>query len=83
MSKQIKRVSLIIILIMAVISCFRGTYASVLDDIASFSVQGVAGVLALGTQQLVVLIFAALHALTGEITGIGSGSSSGRSRKHR
>ena len=83
MSKQIKRVSLIIILIMAVISCFRGTYASVLDDIASISVQGVAGLLTIVLQQAAVLFFAALHALTGAITGIGSGSSSGRSCKHR
>ena len=82
MSKQIKRISLIIILIMVVISCFRFTYASVLDDLVSIGVPGLIGVLTRSLQFFASLFFGALHALTAAITGIASGSSSGRSSKH-
>ena len=69
MSKKITKIALATIIIMILMACFRFSYASALDDIASAIVEGVAGLLLLGIQQLAAMIFAALNLLTNAITG--------------
>lgn len=76
MTKKITKISLITIVLLVLLACFRFTYAigfDTFDNIGAGLVEGIAGVLLLGLQQLVALFFMALNMLTISITGVASG----------
>lgn len=69
MTKRIVKISLITIFLIICMACFRFSYAAAWDDIFSGLAEGIVGLLALGIQQLAVLLFGAINLLTGAITG--------------
>lgn len=78
MTKKITKISLITIVLLVLLACFRFSYASigdVFDDLGALLVEGIAGLLLLGIQQLAVLFFGALNVLTGAVVGLASDGS--------
>ena len=69
MTKRIVKISLITIFLIICMACFRFSYAAAWDDIFSGLAEGIVGLLALGLQQLAVLLFGAINLLTAGITG--------------
>ena len=74
--KQFKKISLISLFLIVLIGCCNVSYGAnsvfgkVADNLGSIALEGFVGFLALGIQQLAVLIFGALQLLTTAITGI-------------
>lgn len=82
--KQLKRISLILLILIILVGCFNVSYGSITDklnklkdfgifvaqNVGDLAVEGVVGYLALGLQLLAMLFFNALHLITIAITGV-------------
>lgn len=79
--KQLKRISLILLILIILVGCFNVSYGSITDKLKDFGklvgqnpvdllLEGIVGYLALGLQLLAMLFFNALHLITIAITGV-------------
>ena len=82
--KQLKRISLILLVLIVLVGCFNVSYGSVLGDLASkigskigdIAVEGIVAVLTVGLQLLATMFFGALHVITIAITGVSGDTAS-------
>lgn len=82
--KQLKRISLILLVLIVLVGCFNVSYGSVLGDLASkigskigdIAVEGLVAVLTVGLQLLATMFFGALHVITIAITGVSGDTAS-------
>lgn len=76
MTKKFTKIGLITLVLLALLACFRFSYAGTISDafdaLGATLIEGLAGVLLLGIQQFAALIFGALNVLTTGITGADS-----------